>query len=385
MTCKAYKEMRTECESSVLSELKLDSSSSEQLHLQLQRQIREKIQAHRLSPGEKLPTNHEISTSLSISYETVQRAMKALAERGLVVRHKSRGTFVRKAVLPRVIAVFCTDSVFDPQASPFSSLMAHHLSCLLHENARDMRIYYAPFPWGEKTKGYADLRRDLQEHRVAGVITLNRMPTELVDLAGRMSIPVVGVTVPHAADNVVWIDYRDFIHRAMRRMVKAGCRRVALVGFSTDIEGMHVDELTRIASENGLAMAPTDVKGALQDNWIERGMQMGRDLDLSKYDGVILADDVIAVGFIRALARRGVRVPEDLRILTMWNRGSPLSLSLPALRYEVNLEEMARQSMRMLDQMIDGRRIALPQVLLKLEEPAEPADHDPISSQMVLH
>lgn len=365
--------MHCKSDSTVLSELKLDSSSSEQLHLQLQRQIREKIQAHRLSPGEKLPTNHEISASLSISYETVQRAMKALADRGLVVRHKSKGTFVRKALLPRVVAVFCSDSVFDPQASPFPSLMAHHLSCLLHEDARDMRVYYVPAPWGNKTKGYADLRRDLEERRVAGVITLSRMPRELVELAGQMSIPVVGVVTPHAADSVVWVDYTDFTHRTMRRMVKEGCRRVALVGFSIDVEGMHLEDLIQIARANGLTLAPDDVKHALQDNWIERGLQVGRELDLSIYDGAILADDIFAVGFTRALARRGVRVPEDLRLLTMWNRGSQLSLSLPAVRYEVNLEEMARQGVRMLDQMIEGRTLQRPRILLKMEEPAESA------------
>jgi len=321
---------------------------------------------------------------LSISYETVQRAMKALADRGLVVRHKSKGTFVRKAVLPQVVAVFCTDAVFDPQASPYSSLMAHHLSCLLHENAREMRIYYAPLPWGEKTRGYADLRRDLKERRVAGIITLNRMPRELVDLAEKMSIPVVGVAVPHAAVNVVWVDYMDFTRRAMRRMVKEGCRRVALVGFSTDVEGMHVDGLIQAARANGLALTPDDVKTGKEDNWIERGLRMGRELDLSHYDGVIMADDIIAVGLTRALARRGVRVPEDLRLLTMWNRGSPLSLSLPAVRYEVNLEEMARQGMRMLDQMIDGRLDVRRQILVKLEEPMEPTDHDPASKQAVL-
>ncbi|MCC7350166.1 MAG: GntR family transcriptional regulator [Phycisphaerales bacterium] len=360
--------MRSQSTSTVLSELKLDSSSSEQLHLQLQRQIREKIQAHRLSPGEKLPTNHQISASLSISYETVQRAMKALADRGLVVRHKSKGTFVRKALMPRVVAVYCSESVFDPQASPFASLMAHHLSCQLHEEAREMRVYYAPEPWGNKTKGFADLRRDLEERRVAGVITLCRMPRELVDLAEQVSIPVVGVVTPHAAANVVWIDYEDFTHRSMRRMVKEGCHRVALVGFSTDVEGIHVDDLIKIAGANGLSLSAADVKVTWQDNWVERGLQLGRGLDLSAYDGAIIADDIIAMGFTRALSGRGVRVPEDLRLITMWNRGSPLSLALPAVRYEVNLEEMARQGVWMLDQLIDGRPVARPQVLLKLEE-----------------
>ena len=78
----------------LLSELKLDPFSSEQLHVQIQKQIREKIRVHRLPAGEELPTNHELSAALNVSYETVQRAMVALADHGIVVRRQRKGTFV---------------------------------------------------------------------------------------------------------------------------------------------------------------------------------------------------------------------------------------------------------------------------------------------------
>jgi DNA-binding LacI/PurR family transcriptional regulator len=97
-----------------------------------------------------------------------------------------------------------------------------------------------------------------------------------------------------------------------------------------------------------------------------------------------LGDDILAVGFTRGLLRRGLRVPEDLRLVTMWNRGSPLSLALPAARFEVNVEKLAGHSIRMLDDLIGGRQIERPHVYVKMEEPPEPAGCYPSMREAVL-
>jgi DNA-binding GntR family transcriptional regulator len=76
----------------LLSDLKLNPLGSEQLHVQIQKQIREKIRMHRLPAGERLPTNHELSIALNVSYETVHRAMTALANHGVIVRRQRKGT-----------------------------------------------------------------------------------------------------------------------------------------------------------------------------------------------------------------------------------------------------------------------------------------------------
>ena len=45
-------------------------------------------------PGEKLPTEQELAAACPLSLGTIQRAVRSLVERGLVVRRRGAGTFV---------------------------------------------------------------------------------------------------------------------------------------------------------------------------------------------------------------------------------------------------------------------------------------------------
>jgi DNA-binding transcriptional regulator YhcF (GntR family) len=358
----------------ILSKLKLGLSGSEPLHVQIQRQIHESIQMHQLTPGEKLPTNFEIAQSLNVGYVTVQRAMQSLANQGLIERRKSKGTFVRQSVKPRIVGVFCTETVFDPMVSAFTSLLAHHLSSALHADSRDLRFYYVPNAQVSKVKAYHDLWHDIDNRSLAGVIAINRMPRELTDLARQKSFPMVGVVVDEVMSNTVWIDFPDFCRRAIAGMKKKGCRRIALIGFSTGIQNTSVEKLLDIAAGEGLEMTAEDiigVEGHLSGDWRAVGARMARNIDLSAYDGVVLADDIIAVGFTREMARQGVRVPEDIHLATLWNQDSPHSLSRNATRYIVNTKQLAQRSVEVLDDLIESHSIEHPHVYMKLEQSDE--------------
>jgi len=56
--------------------------------------LREAIEKRGLQPGDRLPTEQELAAATPYSLGTVQRAMRALAEEGVVVRRQGHGTFV---------------------------------------------------------------------------------------------------------------------------------------------------------------------------------------------------------------------------------------------------------------------------------------------------
>lgn len=362
----------------LLSKLKLDPFSSEQLHLQIQRQIREKIRVHRLPAGEKLPTNHELSAALNVSYETVQRAMTALADHGIVVRRQRKGTFVNKELSPRTIGIFCTQAVFDPKSSPSTWLLAHHLCDMLHDQQRDGQVYYVPAgAHPEHNKTYGDLIRDIQEHRLSGLVFLRFSPDEpshanLLEIARRRDIPVVGATVGESFPYTVYPDYLDFCRRGFQFLAGQGCRRVAVRAFPIGVERTNLNAVLDAAKQAGIPMEPNDV--AVKPfkstaDIIALGEQWGGRFDVSQYDGVLLGDDIVAVGFARSLNRRGVRVPEQLLVATLWNRGNPLQLALPFARFEVNVEQWVRRCLQTLDGLVERQDAIHPHMYLKLEGP----------------
>jgi GntR family transcriptional regulator len=72
----------------------LDRHSAVPLYYQIQQQLLEQIQSGQLSPGQPLPSEHEISTRLSVSRMTARQALKHLCDAGFAYSRSGLGTFV---------------------------------------------------------------------------------------------------------------------------------------------------------------------------------------------------------------------------------------------------------------------------------------------------
>jgi len=62
----------------------------------IERQIEEK----QLSPGDKLPTEYELSRQFMVNRHTVRRALSYLQDKGFIESTQGRGTFVRRPARP---------------------------------------------------------------------------------------------------------------------------------------------------------------------------------------------------------------------------------------------------------------------------------------------
>ncbi|MEU6262909.1 GntR family transcriptional regulator [Saccharopolyspora shandongensis] len=64
------------------------------LHARIRRELEARIQDGRWAPGTRIPTESELGEQYGVSRITVQRALRDLADTGMVVRYRRRGTFV---------------------------------------------------------------------------------------------------------------------------------------------------------------------------------------------------------------------------------------------------------------------------------------------------
>jgi multiple sugar transport system substrate-binding protein len=71
------------------------------LYFQLKTLLLEEILGGRYAPGDRLPTEHELCDHYGISRTPVSRALSELAEEGVILRHRRRGTFVNAHWLRR--------------------------------------------------------------------------------------------------------------------------------------------------------------------------------------------------------------------------------------------------------------------------------------------
>jgi GntR family transcriptional regulator len=81
----------------------LDKSSYTPMYAQIQSQLLAMIRSGRLSSGDLLPSEEELSRVYSVSRMTARQALQSLKGQGYATRHKGRGTFVTKPKMEKDI------------------------------------------------------------------------------------------------------------------------------------------------------------------------------------------------------------------------------------------------------------------------------------------
>lgn len=81
--------------------MSIDPSQPIPLYFQLKTLLLEAMIRGEYGPGDRLPTEHELCDRFGISRTPVSRALAQLAEEGVILRHRRRGTFVNPHWAPR--------------------------------------------------------------------------------------------------------------------------------------------------------------------------------------------------------------------------------------------------------------------------------------------
>jgi GntR family transcriptional regulator len=76
--------------------VEIDYTAASPPHRQIAAWLRARIEAGEFGPGQRLPTERDLMQQLGVAATTARRAMRVLAEEGLVVTTPGRGTHVAR-------------------------------------------------------------------------------------------------------------------------------------------------------------------------------------------------------------------------------------------------------------------------------------------------
>ena len=190
----------------------------------------------------------------------------------------------------------------------------------------------------------------MQENHVDGIILMGRLMTPALSeaLASR-KIPVVVTGQNFEQVSCVYHDDFHAMKELTRRMIRSGRRKLAYVGV------LEEDEMAGRARREGMESAlseagidPANVPRRISEFRAFEGREAMREL-LAEYDaldGILCATDYIALGVIRAIREKGLRVPEDIAVAGIgdsWaGRVSAPTLTTVHLHYRECGREAAR-------------------------------------------
>jgi LacI family transcriptional regulator len=153
--------------------------------------------------------------------------------------------------------------------------------------------------------------------RVAGLAAIvSEMEPALMDELDESRIPVVFYDVGLPRKNVtnIRVNYRRGVEKVIDYLHTMGHRRLGFVGHHAVLEP--INERLKTVIEAAARFPSTEVRTAADTDTLEGGRQAARTLLSSGYKptAIICVNDIMAVGALRELRERGIRVPQDMSV-----------------------------------------------------------------------
>ncbi|MCZ7649471.1 MAG: GntR family transcriptional regulator [Planctomycetota bacterium] len=291
----------------------------------LQVYLERKIHGGAFAPENRLPTEKELMSQFGYSYGTVSRALRALAEAGVVERTRGRGTFVvegraapavsQSAARPdgQTLAFFhCRIS---PDFHPYYSALLDGFILAAGQHGMSMKFVTAP----EGNVGVTE--NFLERHGIAGFACQHARPGEY-RRALQFRIPVVDLTgwYPQIPLDRVVEDHGEELRMGFRHLLELGHKHVAFLGKSPWLSlGHELAEVFDCTPPN--VPVPQLLVGGWSPEHARRAVERWKQLE-PRPTGLFVADDFLLMNFMRELEAEGVAVPGELSVV---GRGSSLS------------------------------------------------------------
>lgn len=154
--------------------------------------------------------------------------------------------------------------------------------------------------------------------RVAGLaVIVSEMDPELVRELTDSEIPTVFYDVGRATRNIsnIRVNYRRGIEQIVDYLHALGHNRLAFIGHHSGLGPTSEREKAFLESVSKFAPATKWMTVADQDG-LEGGRQAAREILASEFEptAIICVNDFMAVGVLRELRERGIRVPQDISL-----------------------------------------------------------------------
>lgn len=323
----------------------LDRKGRRTLADQMAERLRDDILDGRLKAGDVLPSIDALAAEAGVSANVPRRALRKLAEEGLVSPRRGVGSVVAERTRERNAPGVLCCGPFEGGGLYFDDLLASLRRRLVRAG---MRFEVASVRGSRGRKDYSSVEEMLR--RPWSLILYWRDPSvrRLVAANGSPSVVIGdGVTRLPEARAVGAVDIRN--SRALPAFISACVRKGVkeVVQFTAESDRYNAAESFRVAE---IAVRSVRIPACESpEGYVRAGLKAVLaflDSRRTLPPVIFFSEDLVAQGGLIALALRGVRVPDDVGVVALSNRGVGPVWERPLARLETDPAEQGREIAR---------------------------------------
>jgi len=313
------------------SVLKFKIDSETPAYRQITTTLRDLITSHALPAGLRLPTLKSLAKAWNTNYFTAQTGVSPLINEGLLESSPGRGTFVAgNAKRIKAIGVYYGGNFWTQTDGAFYQALYVALCKELAEREIDVRLFIDSRPDTAQSVPFKPLQEAIKNSAVNAVIGL-ALNSDNCTWMENLELPFcVFSSRGHARS--VCVDIRHLVQASLKRLAAEGCRKVGLITVDSATENIDKHFL-KYAGQLGLTVSKAWIRlmprgtAPREEFGFEQFKEVWSQQD--RPDGILVYPDTIGRGVMTMVLGKGVRVPEDLRLVMHRVEETPFYCPLP--------------------------------------------------------
>jgi LacI family transcriptional regulator len=344
-------------------------TKSTHLYRQIIQDLKLKINDGKLPVGTQIDTHKQLALNYNVSLITVKKAIDELVNEGFLTSKAGKGTFVvnTEGKIKENKSIQTTNTigfVLRDLQNPFFSLIAHEIELLAHHKGYTTLIANS----SDNFEKEENIIRQLKNSGASGLIIASMaqkyFASETIRSLHREKFPYVMVSYIHDKD--IYFVGTDHIHGgflATEHLIKEGYKSI---GYINSPMGNLTSDLRRIGYFKAFEYYKKTVNpdhiyylrsgGGWQ--YYTAGAEIGKLICKTKNrpDAFFVYNDLVALGFQRAILDSGLIIPDDIAIVGYDDIELASLARVPLTTIRQPVKKIATQALRVITAQVESNK-----------------------------
>ena len=351
-------------------------------YVQIRDEISRRIEAGELRQGDRIPSLREMCDEFGVSSITARRALLDLLNEGIVERRGGLGAFVtgmRRRLRIAVVIIGYNESAWRQNGGLHGQLVGGIASSAWEHDA-----LLTVLPINDPLTAPMAIRQLLHDQPVDGLLlrVAGDVDWRLMDIPVGQSVEAVVIkrVPPDSGVPAVLPDARRAGELAVEHLVGLGHRRIGLLtatGVSTDTYRAHKAGFIAALERHGIRVRRelvSEVQSIFDDDRRAAAARLlGQPVAPT---AIVCISDFLALEVYEVAADQGLRIPEDLSVVSFDDMEFAQHLTPPLTTVRLSYYDLGKAAAATLFRMLEGDEVPTVQELpveLVLRESTAPA------------